>query len=56
MLLKILAVSDTYASWTAKMELSQDLNAAGLGVRTQRFVLIVDDLKVVHVGVSSIII
>ncbi|KAG8941139.1 hypothetical protein FRC04_004700 [Tulasnella sp. 424] len=44
---KIVAISDTYAKWSESMGLSVDLTAMGMGVRTARYVLILDDLKVV---------
>jgi len=44
---KITPISDTYAKWSESMGLSADLTAMGLGIRTARYVLILDDLKVV---------
>ncbi|KAG9010274.1 hypothetical protein FRB90_007880 [Tulasnella sp. 427] len=46
---KITAISDTYAKWSESMGLTLDLTGMGLGVRTARYVLILDDLKVVSV-------
>lgn len=52
---QILALSDTYAEWSKKLGLSVDLTAAGLGVRTARFALILDDLVVKYIGVSRLL-
>jgi len=46
---KIIPISDTYAEWSAKMGLSVDLTEGGMGVRSSRYALILDDLKVVAV-------
>ncbi|KAG9021595.1 hypothetical protein FS837_007151 [Tulasnella sp. UAMH 9824] len=47
--LKDKAISDTYAKWSESMGLSVDLTEGGMGVRSARYVLILDDLKVVSV-------
>jgi len=47
---KILALSDTDAAWSKELGLSVDLTARGLGVRTARYALIIDDLTVQYVG------
>lgn len=49
---QILALSDTYAKWSSELGLSLDLTDRGLGVRTNRFALIIDDLIVKYIGVS----
>ncbi|EIN05471.1 peroxiredoxin [Punctularia strigosozonata HHB-11173 SS5] len=49
---KILALSDTDAQWSASLGLSTDLSKLGLGVRTSRYALVIDDLKVTYIGVE----
>jgi len=49
---KIVTLSDVYAEWSAKLGLSIDLTGAGLGIRSSRYALIIDDLKVVAVEVE----
>ncbi|KZV86662.1 Redoxin [Exidia glandulosa HHB12029] len=39
-------ISDTDLAFTSKLGLTLDLTARGLGVRAQRYVLVLDDLKV----------
>lgn len=51
---KILMLSDTYAAWSKKAGLDLDLTEKGLGLRTQRYAIIIDDLKVVSVEASSL--
>ncbi|KAJ7082250.1 Redoxin, partial [Mycena belliarum] len=43
---KILALSDTYAKWSESLGLSVDLTERGLGLRTARYAMIIDDLVV----------
>ncbi|KAG8936686.1 hypothetical protein FRC02_000144 [Tulasnella sp. 418] len=43
---KIITLSDTYAEWSEKMGLSSDQTNAGMGKRTARYVLILEDNKV----------
>ncbi|KAF9002525.1 Redoxin [Cyathus striatus] len=47
---KILALSDADAAWSKKLGLTLDLTAAGLGIRTARYALIIDNLVVKYVG------
>lgn len=47
-------LSDTYAAWSKKVGLQIDLTEKGLGVRTARYAIIIDDLKVVSVEVSRL--
>ena len=49
----IVALSDPDTNWTKQLGLTVDLSGAGigLGVRTARFALVVDDLKVPYLGV-----
>jgi alkyl hydroperoxide reductase 1 len=52
--LQILALTDIDAAWSKELGLTVDLSGAGigLGVRTKRYALILDDLKVTYIGVS----
>ncbi|KAF8885392.1 peroxiredoxin [Gymnopilus junonius] len=50
---KILALSDVNAEWSKKLGLTVDLAQAGLGLRTARYALIIDDLTVTYVGAES---
>jgi len=50
---KILPLSDTYAKWSSELGLTLDLTERGLGIRTNRYALIIDDLVVKYVGVES---
>jgi hypothetical protein len=49
---QILALSDTDAAWSKELGLDADLTARGMGIRTARYALIIDDLTVKYVGVS----
>ncbi|KAJ3482703.1 hypothetical protein NLI96_g6799 [Meripilus lineatus] len=49
---KILALSDKYAEWSASLGLSLDLSGLGLGTRTNRYAIILDDLVVKYVEVE----
>jgi peroxiredoxin (alkyl hydroperoxide reductase subunit C) len=49
---KIMMLADGSASFTKALGLELDLMARGLGVRSQRFVLVADDMKVTHLGVE----
>jgi len=46
---KILALSDTNAGWSKSLGLSLDLSERGMGIRTTRYALILDDLKITYV-------
>ena len=50
----ILALADPDAAWSAKLGLTVDLSGLGIGLgkRTTRYALVIDDLKVTYVGVS----
>ncbi|KAJ7834035.1 1-Cys peroxiredoxin isozyme [Mycena olivaceomarginata] len=50
---KIVAISDSGAKWSAGLNLSVDLTDKGLGVRTARYAMIIDDLVVKYVEVES---
>ncbi|KAI0354080.1 Redoxin [Trametes cingulata] len=52
---KILALSDPDTQWTSKLGLTVDLSGLGIGLgkRTTRFALVLDDLKVKYIGVES---
>lgn len=49
---KILALSDTYAAWSKSLGLTVDLTAHGLGVRTARYAMVIDDLVVKYLEVE----
>ena len=49
--LQILALSDTDAAWSKSLGLDLDLTAVGLGIRTGRFAIVVDDLIIKYIGV-----
>ncbi|KZT55904.1 thioredoxin-dependent peroxidase [Calocera cornea HHB12733] len=51
---EILMLSDTNAEWSAKLGLELDLTSRGMGMRTKRYALILDDLKITYVGVSDL--
>ena len=53
---QIITLTDTGAAWSAGLGLSLDLTELGLGVRTARYALIINDLKVeyVEVRISSL--
>jgi glutaredoxin/glutathione-dependent peroxiredoxin len=50
---KVMMLADGSADFTKKMGLELDLVARGLGVRSQRFALVVKDGKVAHVAVEE---
>ncbi|KAH9855473.1 Redoxin [Lenzites betulinus] len=52
---KILALSDFETEWSDKLGLTVDLSGAGIGLgkRTTRFALLLDDLKVKYIGVEE---
>ncbi|KJA22584.1 hypothetical protein HYPSUDRAFT_67045 [Hypholoma sublateritium FD-334 SS-4] len=47
---KIIAASDTDVAWSKKIGHVFDLSAHGLGIRTGRYALIIDDLVVKYIG------
>ncbi|KAH9855471.1 Redoxin-domain-containing protein [Lenzites betulinus] len=47
---KIVMLSDYEAKWSAQLGLEHDRSAEELGIRTRRYALIIDDLKVKYVG------
>ncbi|KAF9456226.1 Redoxin [Collybia nuda] len=49
---KILTLSDTNAAWSKSLGMSIDLTERGMGVRTARFAIIVDDLVVKYVEIE----
>ncbi|KAN0082467.1 Redoxin [Tylopilus felleus] len=49
---KIVALSDTNVAWSKSLGLDLDLSAKGLGVRTNRYVLILDNLHVKNIEVE----
>lgn len=46
-------LTDTDAKWAASLGLDKDLSAAGLGQRTWRFAIVIDDLVVKYLGVRD---
>lgn len=52
-MVKIVALSDASAAWSQSIGLDKDLSAIGFGTRTDRYALVLDDLKVKYVGVST---
>ena len=50
---QILTLTDTDAKWAASLGLDKDLSAAGLGHRTWRFAIVIDDLVVKYLGVRD---
>ncbi|KAF4621598.1 hypothetical protein D9613_012573 [Agrocybe pediades] len=47
---KILALSDPDVKWHKSLGLTLDLSAMGLGIRTARYAVIIDDLVVKYIG------
>jgi len=50
---QIIGLTDTTAEWAKGLGLSLDLTARGLGIRTTRFAMILDDLKVTYIGIEE---
>ncbi|KAJ7488919.1 1-Cys peroxiredoxin isozyme [Mycena latifolia] len=50
---KILALSDADAKWSAGLNMSMDLTDKGMGVRTARYAMIIDDLVVKYIEVET---
>jgi glutaredoxin/glutathione-dependent peroxiredoxin len=50
---KLLMLADGSGTFTKAMGLELDLVARGLGMRSQRFALIADDMKVTHLAVEA---
>ncbi|ORX46097.1 Redoxin [Hesseltinella vesiculosa] len=50
---KVILASEGGSGFYEKLGLTQDLTARGMGIRSKRFALIVDDLKVTYVGVET---
>ncbi|KAF5310253.1 hypothetical protein D9619_010295 [Psilocybe cf. subviscida] len=49
---KILALSDSDAKWSKEIGHTLDLTTKGLGIRTGRYAIIIDDLVVKYIGVE----
>ncbi|TFK36225.1 peroxiredoxin [Crucibulum laeve] len=49
---KIITLSDGDAKWSKSIGLEKDLTALGLGIRTGRYALVLDDLVVKYLGVE----
>jgi peroxiredoxin len=52
---QIIYASDLNAEWSNKLGLAIDLSKVGFGVRTKRYALIIDNLKVTFIGVRTFI-
>ncbi|KAJ3530182.1 hypothetical protein NMY22_g8679 [Coprinellus aureogranulatus] len=50
---QIIALSDNGAQWSKKIGLDKDLTANGLGIRTTRYALILEDNVVKYIGVET---
>ena len=50
---RIIMLADGSATFTKALGLELDLTARGLGVRSQRFALVAEDRKVVHLAVEA---
>ena len=50
---QIIMVADGSATFTKALGLELDLMARGLGIRSQRFALIADDMRVTHLAVEK---
>ncbi len=50
---KVTMLADGSAMFTKALGLELDLTARGMGIRSQRFALVADDMKVVHLGVEE---
>ncbi|KAG0142627.1 hypothetical protein CROQUDRAFT_662342 [Cronartium quercuum f. sp. fusiforme G11] len=50
---KVQLISDADLKWLKPAGLTIDLTSHGLGVRSNRFALIIDDLKVAYIGVEA---
>jgi alkyl hydroperoxide reductase 1 len=48
---QIITLSDTNAAWSDNLGLSMDLTDRGLGIRTARYAMIIDNLVVKYVEV-----
>jgi peroxiredoxin len=50
---KVRMMADGSAAWTRALGLEQDLTAKGMGVRSQRYAMLVDDGVVKHLNVEA---
>lgn len=50
---QLLFLSDPNAKFASELGLAVDLSAVGFGMRTGRWALVIDDLKVTYVGVEE---
>ena len=49
----ILMIADGSGAFTRALGLELDLTSRGMGVRSQRFALVADDMKVTHLAVEQ---
>ena len=54
-LCQILCLSDSEATWSKQLGLTLDLSAAGMGIRTARYAMIVDNLVVKYLEVRCMV-
>ena len=50
---KVIMAGDGSAAFSTALGLTQDLTKGGMGIRSKRFAILVDDLKVTYVGVEE---
>lgn len=50
---KVIMAGDGSHAFTDALGLSQDLTAGGMGIRSKRFAIVVDDLVVKYLGVET---
>lgn len=50
--ISLFSIQSKDAKWSKSMGLSMDLSERGLGIRTARYAMIINDLKVEYIGVS----
>ncbi len=50
---KVVMLADGSAAFTKAMGLELDLTARGLGLRCQRFAMLVEDMKVAHLAIEA---
>ena len=50
---KVVMLADGSAAFTKAMGLELDLTARGLGIRCQRFAMLVEDMKVIHLAIEA---
>jgi alkyl hydroperoxide reductase 1 len=51
--IQIIGLTDVDAQWAKGLDLAVDRSAMGFGIRTARFAIILDDLKVTYFGLEE---